>query len=285
MDYVDKFNFCFACYDFDNSGMLSNDEVVLMIRSAVKGLCKICDVPEPPSDELDQATEIIFSDIDRSGDNKISVYEFQTHAILQPVVASWIRAFSNVQQGFITPTMPTKDLDVNGMTFHVVQPGGDEKGILSKSKLDANPLIASGTYHHISTGATPKAGEGGASGSRTGKFFGSLFGSSKKDAPEPVAEDDEAGTASNQPDTSAPQPTTQAPPADAPKLAWAEKADLCRPEEMPPSRRDPPEDVVQPLWMHGCRASDVRNNVKYVELTFQPFLFPHLVIVLTPMFP
>lgn len=269
MDYIDKFNFCFACYDFDNSGMLSKDEVILMIRSAVKGLCKICDVIEPPSDELDQATTIIFGDIDRSGDNKISVYEFQTHAILQPVVASWIRAFSNVQQGVNAPKMPSNDLDVNGMAFHVVQTGEGEKGILSKSKLDANPLIASGTYRHFPTGTTPKAGasatSGGSGSSRGNGFFGGLFGS-KKDTPATVAEGNEQlGDAASAADNSTTTPGAAAPgttTTDAPVLPWGDKADLCKPEEVPPSRKDPPEDVVQPLWMHGCRASDVRNNVK-----------------------
>jgi hypothetical protein len=263
MDYIDKFNFCFACYDFDNSGMLSKDEVVLLIRSAVKGLCKICDVPEPASDDLDQATSIIFADIDRSGDNKISVFEFQTHAILQPVVASWIRAFSNVQQGVIVPKLPVNDLDVNGMVFHVVQEGGGEKGILSRSKLDANPLIASGTYRHISAGNTPKGGANAAGAGRSNGLFGGFFGS-KKNTPETVSEGNEAlGDASTHANGLAVErvPGVET-VAGGPKLPWGERADLCRPEEVPPSRRDPPEDVVQPLWLHGCRASDVRNNVK-----------------------
>jgi hypothetical protein len=35
---------------------------------------------EPTSEVMDSTAEIIFNDLDRSKDGKISVYEFQTHA-------------------------------------------------------------------------------------------------------------------------------------------------------------------------------------------------------------
>lgn len=41
MDIVDKLQFAFSTYDFDYSGMLSREEVSLLLRSAVKGLCKV----------------------------------------------------------------------------------------------------------------------------------------------------------------------------------------------------------------------------------------------------
>ena len=41
MDIVDKLQFVFSSYDFDYSGMLSKEEVSLLLRSAVKGLSKV----------------------------------------------------------------------------------------------------------------------------------------------------------------------------------------------------------------------------------------------------
>lgn len=41
MDVVDKLQFAFSIYDFDYSGMLSKEEVSLLVRSSVKGLCKV----------------------------------------------------------------------------------------------------------------------------------------------------------------------------------------------------------------------------------------------------
>jgi Ca2+-binding EF-hand superfamily protein len=41
MDLADKLQFAFTSYDFDYSGMLSKEEVSLLLRSAVKGLCKV----------------------------------------------------------------------------------------------------------------------------------------------------------------------------------------------------------------------------------------------------
>lgn len=46
-------------------------------------------------------------------------------------------------------------------------------------------------------------------------------------------------------------------------LPWFRDVDLLRPDEVPRSRRDPPEDVVEPVWLHGCRAADVRSHLKY----------------------
>ena len=52
-------------------------------------------------------------------------------------------------------------------------------------------------------------------------------------------------------------------PKKAPVLSWFADADLLKPDEIPRMRRDPPEDVVEPSWMHGCRAADVRSHLKY----------------------
>ena len=41
MDVVDKLQFTFSTYDFDYSGMLSKEEISLLLRSAAKGLCKV----------------------------------------------------------------------------------------------------------------------------------------------------------------------------------------------------------------------------------------------------
>ena len=42
MDTVDKLFFVFNAYDFNSSGSLCYDELSLLLRSAVKGLQKVC---------------------------------------------------------------------------------------------------------------------------------------------------------------------------------------------------------------------------------------------------
>lgn len=44
---------------------------------------------------------------------------------------------------------------------------------------------------------------------------------------------------------------------------WMELALKMVPEESPPLRSDPPEDVVEPIWMHGQRCFDTRGGVRY----------------------
>ena len=42
MDVVDKVQFVFSLYDFEKTGLLGRDAVCLLLRSAVKGLAKMC---------------------------------------------------------------------------------------------------------------------------------------------------------------------------------------------------------------------------------------------------
>lgn len=41
MTPLEKMNFVFTCYDFDESGELSLDEMTLSLKSTVTGLCKV----------------------------------------------------------------------------------------------------------------------------------------------------------------------------------------------------------------------------------------------------
>jgi WD40 repeat protein len=46
---------------------------------------------------------------------------------------------------------------------------------------------------------------------------------------------------------------------------WFNLADSMLPEEPPAARPDPPEDAMEPQWIHGNRCYDVRSNVKYAS--------------------
>ena len=65
MDTVDKLFFVFNAYDFNSSGSLCYDELSLLLRSAVKGLQKVCpDVPVfnlATSVEVEAYADLIFT--------------------------------------------------------------------------------------------------------------------------------------------------------------------------------------------------------------------------------
>jgi Ca2+-binding EF-hand superfamily protein len=117
MDTIDKLLFCFALYDFDHSGMLSYDEIALLLRTTAYGIHKICKMELPPADKIEATTKLIFEDIDRNLDLKVSQYEFQSYCCLHPVVVSWLRYFSTLVDGQETPVEGFEDPDVQSMTF------------------------------------------------------------------------------------------------------------------------------------------------------------------------
>jgi len=93
MDYAKKIEFAFNCYDFDESGELTVDEMTLSFKSTLLGLAKLTG-EEPPSDEkLEELANYAFQKADRNADNKISRQEFRDYCIFEPDVRSWLNFY------------------------------------------------------------------------------------------------------------------------------------------------------------------------------------------------
>ncbi|KAG5190728.1 WD40-repeat-containing domain protein [Tribonema minus] len=67
MSLADKARFVFAIYDFDESGRLSADEMVLALRSTVSGISKLTGVDPPLETELEALVRLAF---DRGAEKK-----------------------------------------------------------------------------------------------------------------------------------------------------------------------------------------------------------------------
>lgn len=199
---IDKLLFCFSLYDFDHSGELSRDEVSLLLRTAVYGMKKICNIVIPTPEDLERTTNLIFLDADRSNDSKLSIYEFQTYCCLHPVVSSWMKYYSSLVVSIHQPLEGFDEPDVKNMTFS-----------------RASPSAASSTQSLIPP-LTP---------SHKSKQSSSL-------SPSEVF---------------------------LKHLPWFPLVDSMIPEEPPVPRPDPPEDVMEPQWIHGNRCFDVRGSVRY----------------------
>lgn len=177
---------------------------------------------------------------------------------MQPVMSSWLHCFGTIEPPALPPDLDPNDIDVQLMSFATVQKQPERNLPLTLSKADSmsNTLVVEAQkakrLETLSKPEEPKKGLFGGSTSRPT----SAKASSRSNAPlsptvrpVPQFERKQTGLANS--------------PKKSEVMSWFKDADLLRPEEVPRSRRDPPEDVVEPSWMHGCRAADVRSHLKY----------------------
>ena len=204
MDTIDKLLFCFALYDFDQSGMLSYDEIALLLRTTTYGMYKICEMELPTPEKLEATTKLIFADIDRNLDSMISQYEFQSYCCMHPVVVSWLRYYSTLVDGHNIPVEGFEDPDVQSMSFAIAK---------AQSAPSSKRFLAFARGHSLTEASVTS-----------------------------LEKSCEVGTLGKE---------------------WIELANSMTPEEVPPVRTDPPEDVLEPLWMHGQRCFDTRGSVRY----------------------
>ena len=78
------------------------------------------DLSEPSGEVMDQAAAIIFTDLDKSKDGKISVFEFKQNSVVQPVLASWLKAFSTMEAPRTVPVITTVDPDISGVLQYFI---------------------------------------------------------------------------------------------------------------------------------------------------------------------
>ena len=76
MDLVGKVKFMFDCYDFDESGQLTIDEMTLSLKSTITGLAKLTGSEPPTEQDLETISQDAFRSSDLDSDQKISFEEF-----------------------------------------------------------------------------------------------------------------------------------------------------------------------------------------------------------------
>lgn len=97
----------FALYDFDESGMLTLDEMVLSFRSALSGSCKICQVDPPLERDIEATVSLCFETAKDAHTRPTSTSEsltfsgidretFVTFCLATPDVCSWIEYFDDL---------------------------------------------------------------------------------------------------------------------------------------------------------------------------------------------
>jgi len=102
----EKIRFIFAMYDFDETAVLTLDEMVLSFRSTLSGLAKLSKIDPPTEtdieaivvlgfDSIRKATNAVDTSIDYKG---IDREEFVTFCLNTPEIMSWIEYFDDLEE-------------------------------------------------------------------------------------------------------------------------------------------------------------------------------------------
>ncbi len=121
MDLIEKLQFVFCAYDFDNRGSISYDETALLIRSVASGCSK--SFPTAPVFNLapgvvENYAHLVFTSLQKSQDDRVSTGEFQNYCVSHPVIKSWLRFVSNIASpNSATPDFFEEKDDIVKATF------------------------------------------------------------------------------------------------------------------------------------------------------------------------
>lgn len=96
MDLVGKVKFMFDCYDFDESGQLTIDEMTLSLKSTITGLAKLTGSEPPTEQDLETISQDAFRSSDLDSDQKISFEEFLQYCRVNPEVRSFVNYYDAV---------------------------------------------------------------------------------------------------------------------------------------------------------------------------------------------
>jgi hypothetical protein len=116
----------FALYDFDESGVLTLDEMILCYRSALSGACKICKINPPLEGDIEQTVAIGFDSIRKdqavatdpvafAGIDRESFVHF---CLDTPDITAWIEYFDDLKEFYegrtlLEPIMLKADNSIN----------------------------------------------------------------------------------------------------------------------------------------------------------------------------
>ena len=92
MSHEEKVRYIFGIYDFDESGLLSVDEMILALRSSIAGLCKLSGIDAPLEAQIEHIAIGAFDNIKSIDGSMITRDKFVHHCITTPEIVSWIEA-------------------------------------------------------------------------------------------------------------------------------------------------------------------------------------------------
>jgi Ca2+-binding EF-hand superfamily protein len=91
----DKLTHVFNLYDFDESAEVTIDEMTLLLKSTMSGLCKFCGIAPPDERRLEMMSQTAFSAIQKDKDNALTRDEFLDYCDRTPEVRAWLAHFDD----------------------------------------------------------------------------------------------------------------------------------------------------------------------------------------------
>ena len=243
MDFAKKIEFAFNCYDFDESGELSVDEMTLSFRSTLLGMAKLT-AEEPPSEaKLEELANYAFQKADRNADNKISKQEFRDYCIFEPDVRSWLNFYHDPEDVAVdAEELDDDDLVLEGQFASSPRRGGG--GAMKKKSHSRHPSLvaAAAAAAAVAEEATGREAAGAAGAARGVGGGGGGGGGAKPGEGSGAAAS--SGLAGGE---------------------WRERAAQVAWHPLPAIRPEAPGG--QSLeWVHGYNSAVMRNNLRYTSL-------------------
>lgn len=97
-NWQDKVKFIFHLFDFDNSGGISDDEMIILSGCFIRGLCTMSQSKSPSMAQLKYATNIMFQEADRYPDNNITIDELNYWVEHNPKIVQFLLDYEPIHR-------------------------------------------------------------------------------------------------------------------------------------------------------------------------------------------
>lgn len=230
MTLIQKLDFVFRIYNFDESGELSIDELALAMKSTLTGLAKLTGTAPPIEADIELASHDAFARAQRDLAERVSRAEVVAFCRNHPDSRSWL--------GHHDDSADACDAANSDASAGAADPEPDEvMGELTVAERTAAEVAALDLPLFLATDLA-KCVE--ADSERRGRAMGGDDGGDGEDL------DDEFIAVVR------PRP-------------WLKTAELLAPAVAVSLDTRPPDLAVSLEWVHGFRGADVRNNVRYTH--------------------
>ena len=99
METIEKLQFIYSAYDFNTSNAITVDETILLLRSIIKGIAKVCPEQGQSLLKLDNMEKSLNECVEgyvnhlfkfSGGNRTINSKNFQNYSLSHPVITSWL---------------------------------------------------------------------------------------------------------------------------------------------------------------------------------------------------
>lgn len=103
MSQLEKLRFIFGIFDFDESGVLSVDEMILCLRTTIGGLCKLSAIDCPLEAEVEALALQAFGNLKSIEGSMITREKFLNFCVSSPEISSWMEYYGDLDEFEVHP--------------------------------------------------------------------------------------------------------------------------------------------------------------------------------------